>query len=612
KKIVVRNYNYAKTTATVELWELHKEGLRQSQVLAEGKLSLGWDWRFQGSFADKTKFVMLWPEKDGNHPTSLRTWDLSSSPAKEEPALDLSSLPTPAGTEQFAWQILDGGRQLVEIVSEKENGKEVSKGQALFIDLATRKATKTVAVPLLHYYYPFLLSPDGNWLLVYSNSEIYGLYDLRQASAKEVFKAKLARSYLAVQAAFDSTCKQLAFIKSPGRPSDNDRILGDHSLHVLDLSNMKDKLLAAMPTWPDSNLCYAADGKSLAVGVRGRVDIWDLQSGKSNRSQMAGHDNSVLAAAFVGKGDSMLTAGVDCKLGLWKIDNGKAILADHGQNRGNILSLAHVPGTSLWATTSMRPGGASLWNVVGDKLTLKLELPVKVVDVGSSVASGDGKLLYCGFGDTNDEFDPEGKVKGPLRGVDIWHLTGGKAELKATLEQPKGGVQSVALSPDGKLLVAAGGMYRYFPKGEPKEIGEITAWDVSGKEPRKIANLEGHNLTVNRVIFSPDGKQLLSAGQDHDIGLWSVDGTDFKLNKVLDEHKHPIFDLSISADGNHLLSCDFSGKIILWDLKTRKVRHTWQFHDRICSVAFAPDGRHFITGNAWGTAYVFRLPEAKK
>src|SRR5581483_5786705 len=79
-----------------------------------------------------------------------------------------------------------------------------------------------------------------------------------------------------------------------------------------------------------------------------------------------------------------------------------------------------------------------------------------------------------------------------------------------TLTGSQEGVESVAFSPDGKLLVSGG-----FDKA-------VRLWDL--KTGKQLEPLGNHDHTVRSVAFSPDGKSVASAGLDQYLRLWKVPG----------------------------------------------------------------------------------------
>src|ERR1700761_8610860 len=72
----------------------------------------------------------------------------------------------------------------------------------------------------------------------------------------------------------------------------------------------------------------------------------------------------------------------------------------------------------------------------------------------------------------------------------------------------QGKVNSLAFSPDGRMIASAG------------SDSTIKLWDTS--RGLLIRTLSGHLAAVRAVAFSPDGKSLVSGSQDHTIRIWDL------------------------------------------------------------------------------------------
>jgi len=64
----------------------------------------------------------------------------------------------------------------------------------------------------------------------------------------------------------------------------------------------------------------------------------------------------------------------------------------------------------------------------------------------------------------------------------------------------------LAFSPDGRLLVSAGGESTIF------------VWDFAAR--KLLYQLAGHGGQIRTLAFSPDGQRLVSGGVDLTVRIW--------------------------------------------------------------------------------------------
>ena len=138
------------------------------------------------------------------------------------------------------------------------------------------------------------------------------------------------------------------------------------------------------------------------------------------------------------------------------------------------------------------------------------------------------------------------------------------------------GANSVAFSPDGKLVLTCGGGDRV-----------ARLWDAaSGKEIRR---LEGHSFAVDLVAFASDGKHVLTGGGDGTARLW--DTASGKETRKLNVGQGSLYSLAFSPDSKQILTVRF-GVAEIWDADTGTSIHKFEVAtDAMPSAEFAPDGK---------------------
>ena len=182
----------------------------------------------------------------------------------------------------------------------------------------------------------------------------------------------------------------------------------------------------------------------------------------------------------------------------------------------------------------------------------------------------------------------------------IWDVSAGTVIKKFT-DQPS--QAALTFSPDGKWLLVQG------TTGLPLVLDlqtEAKPWKILGEEP------DDFQTHFYSAAISPDGRTIITGGDDRLIRLWNV--ANRKQVGAWVAHDKSVGAVAFAPDGQLFASASRDETIKLWDAATNQLLKTIPWTNSASMMAasnlvFSPDGRYLVAGlgahpllKVWGVA----------
>ena len=359
---------------------------------------------------------------------------------------------------------------------------------------------------------------------------------------------------------------------------------------VYDTETYQEQVLLSRSNQEMEKVYFNHDGTVLA-GIEmfsHKTTHWDITLPKIKKSSKKRHDFPRHATYSTDENTYVTISFKDIHIRDSKTNTSKYILKGHGDY---ISCLVYSPDDKIIASGS-HDQTVRLWDVKTGKHIRTLTGHKDNITVLSF--SPDGSTLISISRDMT---------------INFWDITSGELKLPFATQgvisdkiETKEKIKKTFFSVDQSLLITAG------------EFRTIHLWDSTTGELKQTfsdKNEENKETSyirgVENILFSPDGKSIISLVNDYQIRMWDIETG---KRKRFTGYTGYLTNATFSPDGKTLATVDYPGDILIWDLMTGKLKrtisnlnprnnlHNVQYH--IYSIAFTPNQKKVVISETDG------------
>lgn len=352
-------------------------------------------------------------------------------------------------------------------------------------------------------------------------------------------------------------------------------------MRVWDVTSGRQKVELRGHSYVVDRVAWSPDGKFLASGGGDGVRFWDVDAAATVEPPLPG---AVRKSFFAQDGKWLAAKPSAADVVLYEYP----ALKIAGGPRDAGLPVRYLTERNELVTLQQRRGMTAQllhWSLPDLNLVGTTDVPEVREPLVLPVLSANGRWFAAGIGPSL---------------IGFWDLQNGKLAARFGGSTPGvGRLRSLLQSPDARYLA---GTFHDWPV--------ILIWDFAKGTPTRAVTAR-HRGQIAQMVFSADGRLIVSCDTDKYIKIWDV--ATAQEQATLLGHRQGVTSVDISPDGRTVVSSSSDRTVRLWNVATHREIARFEGLDLVDQVSFGPDGNVLFltthpTAERPSTTLVWRAP----